>query len=123
MHPSPPDDLSLAERITGPAEPDLPKRSNDIPVSESALNAFAPVVMLSLNMGRTTDATDVPSESASNSAGPASFSCHPVFTGKAGVGTIAFVAEDVESAVAGRLSPRQPIAKTVTRQTDKKCAR
>lgn len=123
MHPSPADDLSLAVRITGPARPDLPKRSKDIPVSESALNTFALVAVLSLSIGRTTDAIDVPSESESNNAGPASSSCHPVFTGSAGVGKVGVVVEDAESAAEGRVSPRHPTATRVTTQIDKKCTR
>jgi hypothetical protein len=123
MHPSPADDLSLAVRMTGPAEPDLPKRSKDIPLSESALNPFALVAVLSLSMGRTTDAIDVLSESESNNAGPASSSCHPVFTGRVEVGTVAVGAEDDESAVEGRASPRHPTEKSDVTQTDKKSTR
>jgi hypothetical protein len=61
-------------------EPDIPerrKRSNDIPVSESAFNAEARARVLSVMFGSTTDAISGLSGDARSNAGP-------VFTGRAG---------------------------------------
>lgn len=123
MQPSALDDWSLALAITGPADPERPKRSKDIPVNESAVNTVVPDAVLSLNMGRTTDAIEVLPESESSSAGPDSFSCHPVFTGNTGAGTTAVVLAESESAADGRVSLRHPIAGTTTRQANKRGAR
>jgi hypothetical protein len=68
-------------------EPDIPerrKRSNDIPVSESAFNAEARARVLSVMFGSTTDAISGLSGDARSNAGPASVSSQPVFTGRAG---------------------------------------
>jgi hypothetical protein len=78
---------------------------------------------LSLNDGRTTKAADVLAESESRRAGPASSSCHPVFTSNGGVGTTDAEAEDAESILDVPLSPRHPAVSRIKTQDTKKGAR
>jgi len=87
------------------------------------VKAFVPVRTLSLNDGRTTDALDVLAESESSRAGPASSSCHPVFTGNGGVETADAEAEDAESVLDVPVSPRHPEVSRIKNQDTKKNAR